>query len=174
MGEPFTGWTGPSSCPDCIHNLRDHGPDGCTADRLRCACTHARVMCPDCRCFLTVHNQIWPNDSAYCDYCLRDRVKTGERVPGPSYTDEHDVRRHVFYVVCTRCEGSGEYIVSAWQRGTDCFRCMGKGFIDPDREETRRMQCWSSTYQTNREPGKRVEEKPRVTYPRRRRSRKVI
>lgn len=111
-------------------------------------------VCPDCRCVLTKDNRF--NDSIYCDYCLRERVRAGEKVPTLHlYTDPHGKTRHVFYVVCSRCGGTGTYLVSATQEGTDCWRCWGMGWIDPDREETQRAGRWSATFQTNKTKGLR-------------------
>src|SRR4051812_35317963 len=117
-------------------------------------------LCADCRCVLRQDDDanwsIW-QDSVYCDHCLLDRVRAGEQVPGPAWVDPHGKTRHLFYVVCSRCNGTGMYLVSATQIGTDCIRCLGNGWIDPDREETQRAGRWSATYQSNRQPPRKQE-----------------
>lgn len=110
-------------------------------------------VCLDCRSVLK-DNQSPYQSSRYCDYCLREHVLAGEQVQGPTFTDDHGKERHLFYVVCPKCDGTGTYLVSATQDGTDCWWCAGNGWIDPDREETQRMQRWSQTYQMNRQPPK--------------------
>lgn len=126
--------------------------------------------CPDCRCDLESEAVPHNSNSGYCDYCVRDRVIAGEKVPDGVSTNDYTGREyHDFLVVCVRCEGTGFYLVSATQDGTDCFACLGRGFITTSREEVQQAGRWSATYQSNREPGKRPVEKTPTRWPRRRR-----
>ncbi len=115
----------------------------------------AERQCPDCRCVIvregeehTGNRSPW-NASLFCDHCLRERVQEGQRVPGGTYEDQGRTQT-VFYVLCQKCGGSGVYLVSATQDGTDCWRCMGLGAMDAEKGSVQRWQRWSSTFQGNK------------------------
>lgn len=126
--------------------------------------------CPDCWCHIEDANHSMPNSSAYCDACLLERVLKDGRVDAGTWTDEVTGKvEHLFYTVCQNCNGTGQYLVSAWQKDTYCYGCLGLGARMSDREGVQRTGRWWATFQGNREPGKTKRPgPPEHTHPRRR------
>jgi hypothetical protein len=104
------------------------------------------VYCRECRGTADLYGQ-WLTD--LCTHCLMERVRAGEKVP-LAYLGDEDT--HLFAVCCSNCSGSGVYLVSATQHGTECSRCMGTGWIVADTRGVQRTARWWATYQANRQP----------------------
>jgi DnaJ-class molecular chaperone len=83
--------------------------------------------------------------SDLCATCFMEHILAGEQVPLRWATGDNE-----FAVVCEKCSGSGIYIATLNQRGDECNKCGGGGYVIRDPKGVQRTGRWWATYQANR------------------------
>ncbi len=99
-------------------------------------------------------DELWSPVDDLCGYCLIARVRAELVVTLPIGTNSrffYDADESpTIAALCERCDGTGTYLVSATQIGTDCWKCDGYGYVLRTKKGVQRTARWWATYHANR------------------------
>jgi hypothetical protein len=105
--------------------------------------------CSYCRGSMVDEDGRTPGFGKLCLGCLIGELQK-EDGPQSFYAGLSWDEKHTYAFLCPKCGGSGHYYAGTRVTGSECFACIGYGFILREREEIQRTARWWQTYQRNR------------------------